>query len=39
MQFGRGVTRWQRAISSRQMRIVCWSSAASSRTPQRKSIA
>ena len=39
MKFGRGDSRWQRAISSRQMRTVCWSAAASSRTPQRRSTA
>ncbi len=38
-KFGLGVTRWQRAISSRQIAIARWSRPASSLTPQRRSIA
>ena len=39
MKLGRGVVVWQRASSARQTPIVCWSRVASSRTPQRRSIA
>jgi len=39
MKLGRGVVRWQRSISPRQIDIVRWSSPASSLTPQRRSIA
>ena len=39
MKFGFGEARCERFTSSRQIRIVCWSSAASSRTPQRRSMA
>lgn len=38
MKLGRGLVCWQRATSPRQMFIACWSSDASSLTPQRRSI-
>ena len=39
IKLGRGVMRWQRTTSDKQIFMVCWSSAASSLMPHRRSMA